>query len=125
MTGLHILDKRKTMNEAEKPSQGEIERRIQQWKSLVYDSVAVGYLDSYDEYANDLGCRDFIERNRKYIEATPFWVEILKIDQVARENFIPTKGAWFGNPPKEHFWFWSYPRNSPQLEESLRLMQVL
>ena len=84
------------------------------------DSLTEGYSLSIYEYVNDLHCRKTLEENRNHPAIRSQWSRVQKADALLQSILLPTKHCLHGNYPKEYFWYWGYPPNSPELEADLR-----
>ena len=84
------------------------------------DALAEGYDMCIYEYTNDMSARELIEQHRDHPLIQMQSSEIERIDNRLISILRPTKKCIHGDYPKSHFWFWSYPPNSPELERDLQ-----
>lgn len=89
-----------------------------------YEGLVASLDDGYDmsvyEYTNDLSCRDFLEEAREEPGVRELWSRVVAADERLRALLLPTLKCIHGRCPKEWFWYWGYPPNSPELENDLR-----
>jgi hypothetical protein len=100
------------------------ERHVVSYEQLV-ESLVLGYNASVYEYANDISCRQALEAARAIPEVRQIWGRVEKADSRLRKILAPTKGCIQGSYPRECFWYWGYPPNSPELESDLRRLDLL
>jgi len=103
----------------------QAQRWVATYEGFVDDVVADGYDMCVYEYTNDLSCRLFIYDNRSSVEIREMRQRIEVADQRFRDVLQETKKCIHGDYPKECFWFWSCPANSPELEQDLLEMGAL
>lgn len=102
----------------------DAERWVSAWEGLA-DLIQDGYELGVDEYANDLSCRDQLERLRDTAEVRSLWQRVLVANKAFQSILVLTKRVIRGNAPKAHFWYWGYPKDSPELIADLMSMSVL
>ena len=92
---------------------------VASYESFVADLVQ-GYDMSIYEYTNDLSCRQILEEKRDDPLVADQWNRIQASDNLLKSILLPTNQCIHGSYPKDCFWFWGYPPNSPELETDLR-----
>lgn len=97
----------------------EIENRVSEYESLI-DSLQDGYSMSIYEYTNDLYCRQYLEEHKDDPVVSELWIRIERIDSRFLKMVNSTKRCIHGNYPQSYFWYWSYPINSPEIEQDLK-----
>lgn len=106
-------------------------RNLTEYESLVvaYEELVASLSDGYDmsiyEYTNDLSCRQRLEETRSEPGVQELWRRVEIADARLREILRPTKCCIHGSHPRDCFWYWGYPPNSPELESDLRSMRAL
>ncbi|PHS18991.1 MAG: hypothetical protein COA78_01100 [Blastopirellula sp.] len=96
------------------------------WQKLVTDYEAFveetmnGYDDCIYEYTNDLACRNKLEESKDISEVKELWLRVKQADIKLRDSLIPLNKCIYGDYPKTWFWYWGYPKNSPELENDIR-----
>jgi hypothetical protein len=85
-----------------------------------YEIFALSLVDGYDmcrhEYANDISCRQTVEDNIMNPVMAEMRERITNADNILLGLLIPLKQGFHGNFPQTCFWYWGYPRNSPELD---------
>ena len=94
-----------------------------------YESLADTLSDGFDkciyEYTNDMTCRELLHQHFDHPIVREYKTRIVIADRKLRAILIPTNRCIHGDYPESHFWFWSYPPNSPELEKDLRETGVI
>jgi hypothetical protein len=94
-----------------------------------YETFVGSLSDGYDmciyEYTNDMSCRQILEEARLKPALVGLWSRVEVADSQLKNLLKPTKCCIHGTYPKESFWYWGYPPNSPELESDLREMEAL
>jgi len=102
--------------------------RFEQWVAAyegLVEQLGGGYSMSIYEYANDLSCRQQLEDARSEGAVQELWGRIEDADSRLRQILRPTKHCIHGSYPRECFWYWGYPPNSPELESDLKAINAL
>ncbi len=99
--------------------EAEAPRWIAGYESLV-DSLADGYHMCIYEYTNDMSCRELLHQYAGHQIVREFEKRIALADEKLKAILKSTKRCIHGDYPKSHFWFWTYPPNSLELENDLR-----
>jgi hypothetical protein len=106
------------MPDFERRALTEMERWVSDYESFVLD-LNDGYDLCSAEYANDLAPRHFIEQNRGHPDIVGLRARIDAADSQLRQLLTPTKICFHGEYPATWFWYWGFPKNSPDLERDL------
>jgi hypothetical protein len=89
-----------------------------------YEGLAESLADGYDmcihEYTNDMSCRELLHQFADHHIVYQYDDRIAIADRKLKSILKPTKCCIHGDFPESHFWFWTYPPNSPELESDLR-----
>lgn len=102
----------------------EVDRWLTSYEALV-DSAVEGYRRSLFHYTSALFCRLSLEEASAEPEVEELWPRVEAADARLRAILVPTKHCFHGRYPRDYFWFWGYPANSPQLELTLRKASLL
>ncbi len=102
----------------------EIELNLQKYETFV-DGIKNGYRMDIYEYTNDLFCRNFLEENKHKQELVKIWSRVELADKIFKEYLVKTKECIDGNYSESYFWFWGYPKNSPELEGDLKKLNII
>lgn len=94
-----------------------------------YEFLAQTVGDGYDmciyEYTNDMSSRELLHQYAEHPLVARYASRINAADEKLQQVLIPTKRCIHGDYPPTHFWFWTYPPNSPELERDLREMNAI
>lgn len=89
-----------------------------------YEFLADTLGDGYDmciyEYTNDMSCRELLHRYADHPVIRQYELRIKVADDKLSAVLQRTKRCIHGDYPESHFWYWTYPPNSPELENDLR-----
>lgn len=94
------------------------------YEGLVQE-LSGGYSLCVTEYTNDLACRQELEDARLESVVQGLWQRVEVADARLQQILLPTKRCLDGSYPRECFWYWGYPPNSPELESDLRATGAL
>lgn len=100
------------------------ERWVRSYEALVA-SLPSGYDLSLYEYTNDISVRQLLEERRTDRDVRALWSRVVAADTDLRAVLQHTESCIHGHYPRECFWYWGYPRHSPELEADLRSIGVL
>jgi len=100
------------------------EKWVVAYEGLV-QQLGGGYSMCIYEYTNDLSCRQQLEDTRLESAVQELWQRVEVADSLLRQILRPTKRCIHGSYPRECFWYWGYPPNSPELESDLRAIDAL
>lgn len=97
----------------------ETPRWVAGWEALA-ESLADGYDMCIYEYTNDMSCRELLHQFADHHVVREYEDRIAIADRKLKSILKPTKCCIHGEYPESHFWFWTYPPSSPELESDLR-----
>jgi hypothetical protein len=89
-----------------------------------YEDLADSLVNGYDmciyEYTSDMSCRHLLHQFADHPRVREYENRIAIADRKLKSIIRPTKCCIHGDYPESYFWFWTYPPNSPKLENDLR-----
>jgi heterodisulfide reductase subunit B len=94
-----------------------------------YEALADSLMDGFDmciyEYTSDMSCRELLHQYSDHPNVREYEMRIAIADRKLKAILKPTNRCIHGDYPESHFWFWTYPPNSPELENDLREMGAI